>query len=186
MNVAVAERPVPWLPIFTAVCALLVVIGSFAPWARVVFITVNGTDGDGVLTMILGIAAGIGAVVRIARPAAHRWLAWMLLVLFGLAAAIAIYDWANLSRVTDDDAIFKIEVGWGLPVLALSALAGAVLALIQGIRPVAARLPSLPAAVEFAPAGPAAQPRRAAFCGSCGAALEGDEAFCAACGARTA
>ncbi|MSX16728.1 MAG: hypothetical protein F2805_10460, partial [Actinobacteria bacterium] len=35
------------------VSLLVALIGSFLPWARVFFVTINGTDGDGIITAIL-------------------------------------------------------------------------------------------------------------------------------------
>ena len=34
------------------VSLLVALIGSFLPWARVFFVTINGTDGDGIITAV--------------------------------------------------------------------------------------------------------------------------------------
>ena len=33
-----------------------VILGAFLPWSRVLIFSVSGTDGDGVITLLLGVA----------------------------------------------------------------------------------------------------------------------------------
>ena len=48
--VANAGTSIERVAIFSALIAL---VGSFLPWARVFIVTINGTDGDGIVTAIL-------------------------------------------------------------------------------------------------------------------------------------
>lgn len=54
--------------------ALLVLIGSAGPWARVWFVTVTGLDGDGKFTAALALACGALLAYRAARPESSRWI----------------------------------------------------------------------------------------------------------------
>jgi TRAP-type C4-dicarboxylate transport system permease small subunit len=119
-----------FIPLLIIACAILVVVGSIGPWAGIAFITANGTEGDGRITLVLGLAAGVAALVSFARPRDRRILA-IPAVLFAVAAGIGIYDWNNLdSIVTINDIeipFVDVEARWGLIVMTLSACVGAVL-----------------------------------------------------------
>src|SRR5215212_3581246 len=93
------SRPIPALALVASVCALLAIVGSMGPWARALFVTKNGTDGDGVLTLLLGIAALVVSGVRTARPDQWRRAGWVAVVSVGLAALIGAYDWSKVSDV---------------------------------------------------------------------------------------
>lgn len=86
----VSGTQLPLIPLFAAAAALLVVVGSMGPWARVLFISVNGTDGDGAITLVLGILAGLLAVVRLARPA-MRGVMFVAGLAFLGAAAVGVW-----------------------------------------------------------------------------------------------
>jgi hypothetical protein len=109
------------------------------PWARVLFITVNGTDGDGAITLVLGIVAGLLAVVRLARPAVRGVMFVAGLAFIG-AAAVGVWDWADLGRVasdtSDEDSFFSfsVQVGWGLIVMTIASIAGAILSAADAFR----------------------------------------------------
>jgi len=188
------SRTIPALPLVASVCALLAIVGSMGPWARALFVTKNGTDGDGVLTLLLGIAALVVSGVRTARPDQWRRAGWVAVVSFGLAALIGAYDWSNVSDVAGQTGGL-VEVGWGLVVMTLAAVAGGVCALIDMVRArqaagafapagygVSATAP-VPAAIDRGPAG--AAERTAHFCGACGAGLKRGARFCDSCGAPT-
>ena len=44
--------------------AILIVLGAFLPWATVFGISIAGIDGDGSLTLLMGLVAGVVALVR--------------------------------------------------------------------------------------------------------------------------
>ncbi|HEX5370106.1 MAG TPA: hypothetical protein VFY10_11880, partial [Dehalococcoidia bacterium] len=74
-----------------------IIAGSFMPWAEVGIVHANGTDGDGVITLILGL---IGAVAIIA--ASGSSLLACACILVGLASVgIALYDISNVSNATN-------------------------------------------------------------------------------------
>jgi hypothetical protein len=95
-----------------------VVIGSFLPWATVVTIFGNiskaGTDGDGVLTMLL---AGGAAALSLARKAPRA-----IIVMLALTAVVAVYDIADVARLggEGEDSV-DVSVGFGLWIVAIGA-----------------------------------------------------------------
>jgi hypothetical protein len=140
-------RPLPLLPLAVAGCALLVVVGSLGPWARVWFITANGTDGDGIITLLLGVAAGFFTIVRLARPGpgvGMMALAGLALLAAGVIGAI---DWNDVAGITSETEEYGdlVQVGWGLVLMTIAGFAGAGLAFVQLFREQPGR-PSTPAA----------------------------------------
>lgn len=102
-----------------------VTLGAFMPWASVGPFTVNGTDGDGVLTLVGAfIAGGLGIGGFRNRS---RGLVIAALVVSVLITLIAIYDLADLASVADEND-FGIEArpGGGL----LLTCAGGVAAVV--------------------------------------------------------
>jgi len=122
--------------------AAAVVIGSLLPWARVSAFgfeeTVSGTEGDGVLTILLmGVAAGLAFMT--VRPAgAKRGLVIAALVLAALTLLIAVIDIVNVNRVAGDlreDLGVDADLAFGLILVGIGAaasLAGAIVSLAAG------------------------------------------------------
>ena len=103
--------------------ALLVVLGAFMPWVKLGFLSANGTDGDGVITLLLGVVAGV--LVLVAAQSQGR------LVSFGIGGAgvvivaVAAYDIITINdALNDSDNIFasSATVGEGLYVTALGGV----------------------------------------------------------------
>lgn len=109
------------------VAAAVVVIAAFMPWATVEFfvtINVNGTEADGVLTLLLGLAAGVLVGVW------KRPTVIIAAVLFGLAAIIALFDLVNVGRVAGEMGDIGVSPGFGLVLTLLAALAGVAVAVV--------------------------------------------------------
>lgn len=109
--------------------AAIVVLGSFLPWATVdTFFgsfTANGLDGDGRVTLVLGLAAGV-LVGLWKRPTVIVGA-----VLSGLAVLIAVVDLVDLARAFDDDlGLADVSPGIGLILTLLAGMAGAALAFV--------------------------------------------------------
>lgn len=111
---------------------VLGLIGSFGPWATVSTflgdISVDGSDSDGQLTMIMFAIVGILAVAGKSRGTTIASL-----VVAALIAVIAVIDIYDVNDVTGDfggemDELFSASVGWGLWVV----LFAAVVALVAG------------------------------------------------------
>lgn len=111
------------------VAGVVVVLGSVLPWAKVLFFTLSGTDGDGKITLVLGALAIGGLFVK------KTGAAIAVAVLFLLAAGIGIYDYANISsKIAQSDTEFikdGVTVGIGLYLVILGGVAGLVSALLH-------------------------------------------------------
>src|SRR3972149_460512 len=148
MGQETSAKPSPTAAIVGIVGAVLAIIGSFLVWAKVsadfgslgqgsVSVTVKGTEGDGKITLVLGILLLIAGVVlalaktrRLARGMA------ILAIVFGvLVVAIGAYDAANIkSKSIPSGAgipqelldLIKISIGPGLWVVILGGGVGLV------------------------------------------------------------
>jgi hypothetical protein len=137
--------------------AAAVVIGAILPRASVATpfgtISKNGTDGDGIITMILGIATGVLLVIRWNRARA-RGLTIAALVLSVLIGFVAVFDMIDVkSRFSTSSVSLTASIGVGLWLTllgAVAALTGTILALASGRR--------RPASVPLGPAPNPAPP----------------------------
>lgn len=114
-----------------------VIIGSIGPWVTFLGISVGGTEGDGVITLILGALAAAALGTLLARTAPPRFgLQWAGTAVGAICLAVAIYDMANLS--TEDEEFFGQmigpDIGWGLWLLLLSSIALCATATIAAIQ----------------------------------------------------
>jgi len=90
-----------------------VIVGSIGPWVSSPLIDRAGTDGDGVITLLLGCIAGVLLLVR---GPGSRWL-WMAAALGVICFAVGFYDLVTVS--SENTELFGREVdlidpGWGL------------------------------------------------------------------------
>jgi hypothetical protein len=97
-----------------------VVIGSIGPWASALWLTVNGTAGDGKLTL----GAAIVAIIIVIAAARRRWIGVPVAFVGLVAAAVAVYDIVSLSGQP------AVSVGWGLYLLAI----GGIVTVVGSIR----------------------------------------------------
>jgi Protein of unknown function (DUF2510) len=132
-----ARQPSTPVKVLVLAGASALVLGSLLPWVRATAgpfsATRNGIDGDGVLTLILAVAAA-GTFWLVTQ----RTVALVLALVFGaLAGAIAIYDIVDISHKARDLASsnsgVSAHVGAGLIIVAIAALA-VVVGAVMGIR----------------------------------------------------
>ena len=97
-------------------------LGSFLPWAQVGPFSKNGTDGDGVLTLILAIVVAVVAWPTI-RTSIGRARSVTTTLAAALALLICLYDIADVSSA--GNGLVDTQVGIGLWMAAAGA--GAVL-----------------------------------------------------------
>jgi hypothetical protein len=93
-----ARPSTPVLAVFTALCTAFIVVGSFGPWAQVLFAVKNGVEGDGQIPLALGGLAGALTVLRLVRPAYGRKLIGPVAGLLVLSAFVAVIDWVDLTH----------------------------------------------------------------------------------------
>ena len=134
--------PIPEL--FGLLAAALVIVGSLFPWARmwaeefvgqdVDIIYISGMNGDGRVTLGLGILAAILVLWTILRRRSSTWstvvhsTAIVILVVVGL---VGVFNWSELDDISGVDLGVKylrygFQPGWGLILLTVSGFTGAV------------------------------------------------------------
>ena len=108
---------------FAAAGFALVFIGAFLPWARLGLFSKAGTDGDGVITLIL---AAFGIVLILV--AKSKMAALISAIIGGLALAIGIYDFNDVesTKVTVLATSVSAEVGTGLILTIIGSLVATV------------------------------------------------------------
>ncbi len=109
--------------------AVFVFIGSFLPWATVdTFFgsfSANGMDGDGRITLVLGLAAGV-LVGLWKRPTVI-----IAAVLSGFVVLIALVDLVDLGRAAGDGlGLADVSPGIGLILTLLAGIAGVAVAFV--------------------------------------------------------
>ena len=122
------------------VAAVVVVVAAFLPWEHLNTIfgssTRTGMDRDGPLTAVGAAAAGGLLVVGRRRPLVAA------AVLFGLVAALGLYDWIDVARVDGSESNeggVRTSVAYGVPITVVAAAVGAAAAVVAALaRPVKA------------------------------------------------
>lgn len=130
-----------WIGI-TAACAIIVIIGSFLPWAYVNDITMNGLDNDGVITLVLSILALFFALWGSGRSGigGHRAIPLsLLLACMALIAIIGIADVSDVQKFSGSFAGSFVEVGvsaglWLVMIFGIVGLATSIVALVLGVK----------------------------------------------------
>ena len=89
-----------------------VVVGSLLPWARAGIFTISGTDGDGVITLVLGVlmAVSVAAESRITAG-----LAMALFSFFALWVSLGVFN--RLDVETVGGGLFLVIISSGLGIL---------------------------------------------------------------------
>ena len=100
-------------------------VTSFLPWVRVLFVSVNGTDGDGVISLVAA-GIGFGSVVLSERSTRKVLAIHIMIVASGaLTSLVFVYNLADVSRTAGESAndIFDLQVSpqFGLVVGAVVA-----------------------------------------------------------------
>ncbi|MDA0270829.1 MAG: hypothetical protein O2919_07335 [Chloroflexi bacterium] len=130
------ERQIP--AIAAVVSGSMIIVGALLPWARVGIFSVAGTDGDGMVTLIVGMSiVAVALAWGLGRGARGPLLAISLLGIVVLA--IGIYDAVNISTAIRDfrsemdgnmlAGLFAPSVGMGLVV----TIFGGFVALATGV-----------------------------------------------------
>ncbi|CAB4889935.1 unannotated protein [freshwater metagenome] len=96
------RSPIPFTVLVAFVGLGSAFLGSFLPWAQVLFITINGTDGDGNITAVAS-AAALALLVGALRSGKRQVLLTSLASVAALAAAgTYIYDLSRISGFASD------------------------------------------------------------------------------------
>jgi hypothetical protein len=123
---AALPRTTGWL---IAGFGVLTLIGAVLPWATIGVFSAAGTEGDGTITLVLGLVAAAGGVAQglVRHPSAWSFAIPGVCLLLGFAIlAVGVYDVINISSNGNDDTLFgPPKVGSGL-ILTVVAGAGIV------------------------------------------------------------
>ncbi len=139
------------------IAAVVILIGSVLPWATVSSLfgsaSVNGTDGDGVITLILAI--GIGVLLGLWR----RGTAIAATVLGAIVVVVALYDLADVANVADElGGLGDVSPGVGLVLVLLGGLAATAASVVGIVTIRKAPASAGPAPYGLPPAQPYGQP----------------------------
>ena len=106
------------------IASLGIIVGSLGPWASFFAFTKNGVEGDGVITLVLGVIAAVALFVRLSRGSGE-WAAlrWGVPVIGVLCVAISVYDLFEVTSITAEffGEPIGVQVGWGLWLLLISS-----------------------------------------------------------------
>ena len=100
------------------------------PWVQAGPFSVSGTDGDGVITLVLSLVLAILGF-RLRGKTDHRVSTGFKVACFILSAviaAVAIYDIINVESDADADAFIEVSAGTGLYLTAVAGFIGIVTA----------------------------------------------------------
>jgi hypothetical protein len=150
------------LVIVTYVALGLTFVASFMPWATVLVFTVNGTQGDGVLTLILALVAAAFFLGWHIGKTHSKGLLVCAIIATAVAGIVFWYDMLNITRVghnasDSSDDLFHISVspGSGLYLGCIATVVAVILQVLIFRRPVVG---AQPAATSLSPASPTSAP----------------------------
>lgn len=121
------------------VSALIVVLGSVLTWVTVEAVTgdslsESGLEGDGVITLILGLGIGAIAFLALSDRATRRWLITST-VLAALCLVVAIIDIADVSSADDGTGgLVTASVGIGLWLVLVGSITGLIDSILLMVR----------------------------------------------------
>jgi hypothetical protein len=108
---------------WAALSAVLMIVGAFGPWASFFIFTVNGTDANAGITVLV-CALIVGAFLALGWFTV--WRAWTLVVSIFvslIAAADAIYNTVDVERlINEQDLQGVVSIGWGLWAAAIGSV----------------------------------------------------------------
>lgn len=145
-------------------------IGSFLPWANWGMLSVNGTEGDGVITLILAI---VGAVMYFAFKNKPKVVKISTIVIGALSLVIAIMSFTGIGDLQVG------SPGGGLYMVTIGSIALIISPFINTSRP---------STNQYQPQPTSQEPSTSvssSFCSNCGNELTSGQ-FCNSCGHKKA
>ena len=120
--------------------AVLVVVGSTRAWARtwgegffgepIEVNYANGINGDGQVTLAIGILAIAMILWRLLRPRSSTFLLAATIVVFVIAGLVGVFNWSEVRQIAEvyrDAKYFRFgyDIGWGLVLVTVAGFTGA-------------------------------------------------------------
>ena len=119
-------KPVSTPVIVILIAGGLIILGSVGPWKTVGPLGESGMDGNGIFTLVMGVA-----LVALAALSLRSWntLRAAGALALGLACAgVAAYGWQDVSGREEGFFRPQVEAGWGVMLTAIAGLAGSAAA----------------------------------------------------------
>ena len=120
--------------------AVLLIVGSIRPWARtwgegffdepIEVNYVNGINGDGQVTLAIGILAIAMILWRLLRPKSNTIVLAAAIVVFVIAGLVGVFNWSEVRQIAEvyrDAKYFRFgyDIGWGLILVTFAGFTGA-------------------------------------------------------------
>jgi len=147
MTSTLADPVKKWIA-YSVIAGVVALIGSLGPWVVVSAgilggVSVNGTQGDGVITLFLALLTIAAAIVYLLKPGKLSWLPWGLIGAGAVTTLIAIITFSKMSSL---GGMMSVGAGWGLFAVLLAGLATAGLGALAMMASRAAKAPTAPPA----------------------------------------
>lgn len=143
MTSTLADPVKKWIA-YSVIAGVVALIGSLGPWVVVSAgilggVSVNGTQGDGVITLFLALLTIAAAIVYLLKPGKLSWLPWGLIGAGAVTTLIAIITFSKMSSF---GGMMSVGAGWGLFAVLLAGLATAGLGALAMMASRAAKAPT--------------------------------------------
>ena len=141
-------------------------VGALSPWAKVLTVTIGGTDdsNDGWIVLGAAVVSLVCLLFYAFYRGASRWLMIGPLAAGIVGGAITVYDRSNLSdRISEANSTLfgqVADIGWGLNLAMVASILLAVSALVALVFVQQPNAPFLPPPVQPPEASPAGEPER--------------------------
>lgn len=106
-------------------------VGSFMPWASAGFFTVNGTDGDGAITLVTAAIAAACYGYHVQERSTRRGFRVAALVFALITAFVYVYDFAEISSLVDESDFITVSPGAGIIIGSAGSVAAATALIIE-------------------------------------------------------
>jgi hypothetical protein len=117
------------LAIASYVACALALVGSIGPWTTVFGLSVAGTEGDGVITLVCAVLAAATVLLTVNGGAKPRFgVQWITIVLGLVIAAVAIIDISDISSVD------AASPAWGIWLVLVSGCVLTVTGVLLALR----------------------------------------------------
>jgi hypothetical protein len=95
-----------------------IILGAFLPWAKVGPMSMTGTDGDGLTTLVLGVGGAILILCSV-----YAWPAVVAFAVAGIALAVGAYNLQNtMGTETGVGLVLQTRAGEGLWLTVVASL----------------------------------------------------------------
>lgn len=112
--------------IASIVASVGIMLGSISPWVVFLGVGLGGTNGDGLITLVLGLIAAVILAVNLSTGSRELpWTWWLPPVIGAVCLLISAYNaFTFYSLDTSDSALVDaiVQVGWGLWLVILSSI----------------------------------------------------------------